>query len=104
MSGEYKNYRFISGSPDYRHLNDRERYKDLYDEVGTVDANRVIRWREEWMKYFHPRPGAKILELGAHNGPNLLHYARLGHTISGVELSDTLIETFAAALKQESRE
>ena len=99
-----KDYKYISNSPDYRHLDDKDRYKALYDEVGTVEANRVIRWREEWMKYFKPRPGAAILELGSHNGPNLLHYARLGHTISGVELSDTLSETFAMALLPEPKE
>ena len=104
MSEEYKKYQYISNSPDYRHLDDKDRYKALYDEVGIVDANRVIRWREEWMKYFRPRPGATVLELGAHNGPNLLHYARQGHTISGVELSTSLIDTFETALRQEPKE
>src|SRR6266850_1535353 len=104
MSEEYKKYQYISNSPDYRHLDDKDRYKALYDEVGIVDANRVIRWREEWMKYFRPRPGATVLELGAHNGPNLLHYARQGHTISGVELSTSLIDSFETALRQEPKE
>ena len=63
MSAEYDNYEYISNSQDYRHLQDRDRYKALYDEVGTVEANRVIQWREEWMKHFKPRPGATILEL-----------------------------------------
>ena len=84
MSAEYDNYEYISNSQDYRHLQDRDRYKALYDEVGTVEANRVIQWREEWMKHFKPGPGATILELGAHNGPNLLHYARRGHAMCGV--------------------
>src|SRR5262249_11766423 len=104
MKEEHKTHRYISDSPDFRHLEDRERYKALYNEVGTVEANRVIRWREEWMKYFRPRAGATILELGAHNGPNLLRYARLGHEISGVELSDTLIETFETALQGETND
>jgi len=95
-------HKYISESPDYRHLDDRERYKALYNEVGTVEANQMIRWREEWMKYFAPRPGASILELGSHNGPNLLHYARHGHAVFGVELSDTLADTFESALRQES--
>lgn len=87
-------FHFISDEPDYRHLQDRDRYKAMYEEVGTVEANRVIRWREEWMRHFHPKPGASILELGAHNGPNLMHYGRLGHEVTGVELSETLIATF----------
>jgi SAM-dependent methyltransferase/tetratricopeptide (TPR) repeat protein len=98
------NFKYISDAPDYRHLDDKERYKALYEEVGTVAANRVIRWREEWMKYFRPRAGSAILELGAHNGPNLLHYARLGHTVCGVELSAALIETFESALREEPSE
>jgi tetratricopeptide (TPR) repeat protein/2-polyprenyl-3-methyl-5-hydroxy-6-metoxy-1,4-benzoquinol methylase len=95
-------YRFISDGADYRHLNDRERYKNLYEEVGTVPANRKIEWREEWMKYFNPEPESSILELGAHNGPNLLHYARLGHRMHGVELSETLIRTFREECAGES--
>ena len=104
MGIEDKTFRYISDSPDYRHLQDRDRYKALYDEVGTVEANRQIRWREEWMKYFKPRPGATILELGSHNGPNLLHYSRLGHSTYGVEVSDTLTDTFDAALRHEPAE
>jgi 2-polyprenyl-3-methyl-5-hydroxy-6-metoxy-1,4-benzoquinol methylase len=97
-----KPYKYISDSADYRHLHDRSRYQALYNEVGTVDANRVIRWREEWMKYFRPRSGGSILELGSHNGPNLLHYARLGHEVFGVELSETLAGTFENASRLES--
>lgn len=87
-------FSYITDAPDYRHLVDRERYKALYEEVGLVEANRTVRWREEWMKYFQPAPGSAILELGAHNGPNLIHYARRGHLVDGVEISSTLIETF----------
>lgn len=39
-----------------------------------------------------------------HNGPNLIHYARQGHTIDGVEISDTLIQTFNKYKKEESKE
>jgi 2-polyprenyl-3-methyl-5-hydroxy-6-metoxy-1,4-benzoquinol methylase len=84
----------ITNEPDYRHLTDRARYKAVYEEVGTVKANKEIKWREEWMKNFNPKPGSVILELGAHNGPNLLHYGRLGHDVTGVDVSETLIATF----------
>jgi 2-polyprenyl-3-methyl-5-hydroxy-6-metoxy-1,4-benzoquinol methylase len=90
MSG----YRFITNEPDYRHLSDRERYKSLYEEVGTVPANLKVKWREEWMRHFHPTPGSNILELGAHNGPNLLHYGRLGHRVTGIDISESLRATF----------
>lgn len=90
-----RRFRYITDAPDFRHLADRQRYRALYEEVGTTDPNQAVRWREEWMRHFAPRPGAAILELGAHNGPNLLHYARLGHQVVGVELSRTLIATFA---------
>lgn len=87
-------YQYISDEPDYRHLTDRERYKALYEEVGTVEANLQVKWRPEWMHNFQPVAGATILELGAHNGPNLIHYGRLGHRVVGVELSETLHATF----------
>lgn len=97
-------YQYIKDDPDYRHLSDRELYKKLYEEVGTVEANQNVVWREEWMKYFHPDPDAKILELGSHNGPNLIHYARLGNEIHGVELSETLIATCQRYLQRETQE
>lgn len=97
-------FKYIKNEPDYSHLNDREKYKAMYNEVGTVEANKTIKWREEWMKNFHPKPNSTILELGAHNGPNLLHYGRLGHKVTGVDISDTLIETFEKHKKLESIE
>jgi 2-polyprenyl-3-methyl-5-hydroxy-6-metoxy-1,4-benzoquinol methylase len=84
----------IKDEPDYSHLGDREKYQRMYDEVGRVEANRQIRWREEWMHNFAPKPESSILELGAHNGPNLMYYGRLGHVVHGIDISDTLIETF----------
>ncbi len=104
MGEQNSPFQYISDEADYRHLQDRIRYKALYEEVGTVEANRVIKWREEWMRHFHPTPGASILELGAHNGPNLLHYGRLGHEVIGVELSETLIATFENQKAREPRE
>ena len=44
--------KYISDSADYRHLHDRSRYQALYNEVGTVDANQVIRWRKA-VSYTH---------------------------------------------------
>lgn len=97
-------FKFISDNHDYRHLNDKERYKKLYEEVGTVEANKIIKWREEWMKYFKPNPNSSILELGSHNGPNLIKYAKDGHYIDGVELSETLINTFNSFLSKETKD
>ncbi len=85
---------FIKDAPDYSHLSDRERFAAMYNEVGTIDANRHVVWRSEWMSPFLPDPESRILELGAHNGPNLIHYARLGHQVDGVEISETLKATF----------
>jgi len=96
--------KYIKDEPDYSHLSCRKAYKAMYDEVGTIKANTMIVWREEWMKHFHPTPQATILELGAHNGPNLLHYARLGHCVDGVEISDTLIKTYQKYRRREPRD
>lgn len=86
---------YVRDEPDYLHLHDRARFKAMYDEVGTLDANQNVVWRSEWMAPFNPEPESRILELGAHNGPNLIHYARAGHTVDGVEVSDTLVATFS---------
>ena len=97
-------YDYITDEPDYRHLEDRERYRALYEEVGSVPANQIVRWREEWMKYFRPTPGSSILELGAHNGPNLLHYGERGHVVDGVEISRSLIATFQRYIERQPAE
>ncbi|MBK6741803.1 MAG: class I SAM-dependent methyltransferase [Hydrogenophilales bacterium] len=104
MATDDQEFSYISNDADYRHLEDPERYKLLYEEVGSVTANREIRWRSEWMYHFQPRAGATILELGAHNGPNLLHYGRLGHEVIGVELSTTLIATFETQKQLETED
>ena len=95
------NYKYIKDEPDYFHLKDKNVYKLLYNEVGTVPANQEIKWREEWMKHFSPRENSKILELGSHNGPNLIHYAKKGHELVGVELSQTLIKVFEQNIVRE---
>lgn len=89
-----KVYKYITNDRDYTHLQDRKKYKALYEEVGEVEANKVVVWREEWMKHFKPTPNSRILELGAHNGPNLIYYARKGHEVLGVEISENLISIF----------
>jgi len=86
--------RHVRDEPDYEHLGDRELFKSMYDEVGLIDANKNVVWREEWMSPFSPERTGRILELGAHNGPNLIHYAREGHSVDGVEISDSLADTF----------
>lgn len=100
----HKYYNFIKDEKDYAHMFDKDIYRKLYEEVGTVEENKEIRWREEWMHHFKPKEGSNILELGAHNGPNLIHYARLGHNITGVELSESLISTFNKYIKLEDNE
>ena len=47
-----------------------------------------------WMKFFEPRPGSTILELGCHKGANLLKWARDGHVSHGVDPSQSCIDTF----------
>ena len=100
----HNKYNFIKDEPDYSHLTDKETYKLLYEEVGTVPANQEVKWREEWMKHFIPAPNSTILELGSHNGPNLIYYAQRGHNIVGVELSETLINVFNEVASQENKE
>ena len=94
----------VFSNNDYSHLENRDRYEKLYEEVGKVEANKQIVWRECWMYYFKPHRQSYILELGAHNGPNLIHYARQGHHIDGVEISSTLIDTFYKNIIKEPAE
>lgn len=59
------NLKHIKNEPDYSHLQDRKKYRAMYNEVGNIEANKIIKWREEWMLYFKPVPNSLILELGS---------------------------------------
>ena len=47
-----------------------------------------------WMKFFEPRPGSAILELGCHKGANLLKWASEGHSCHGVDPAASCIAIF----------
>ena len=91
----------VLGTDYHSHLTDRGAYRRAYERVYQK-PRRVAAMA--WMKPFAPKAQSQILELGPGNGGNLLHYARLGHTMHGVEVSDTAIGIIQDHLAMEPEE
>jgi len=86
------------------HLQDREQFKRFYDSLHQSPSYDWRRWQFEWLKEFDPKPGSSILDLGCSSGRNVLHYARLGHAVFGLDVSEVAFETFQALWKNEPEE
>lgn len=89
-------------NPDMIHIKDKERFKLFYEELGNdpkQKAQQVVKKRIEFIV-----PVGNIIELGCHVGFNLIHYAKMGHTITGVDISSTLLREATDRLKKESEE
>lgn len=85
------------------HLEDRDLYKRVYEDLHRFQT-RQNDCAHFWMMHFHPVPGSSIIELGAANGPNMIYYARMGHTVDGVELSSNAVKSFLKQREKETEE
>tara|TARA_Y100001973_G_C5179006_1_gene323732 strand:- start:183 stop:827 length:645 start_codon:yes stop_codon:yes gene_type:complete len=77
-------------SPEMKHIKDKERFKNFYDELGKETIQQQQQVVPKRIKFIEP--SGKIIELGCHCGFNSIHYAKLGFSVIGVDISDTLIE------------
>jgi len=76
-------------NPNLVHLNSREHFKAFYEELGKMPEQEKQCYLRERMDFV--KPEGRLLELGCHNGFNLVHYALQGFNITGVDVSETLI-------------
>jgi 2-polyprenyl-3-methyl-5-hydroxy-6-metoxy-1,4-benzoquinol methylase len=77
--------------PEFGHTESRERFQAFYNELGLGPA-RLVEYpvRMNWVQI---REGANVLELGCHNGYNLVRWATtLNATCVGVDISEPLLE------------
>jgi len=70
------------------------------ESIGAAPANQHFFPVRPYNLQLFPPAGAHILDVGAHTGANLLHYARLGFACVGVEASPSCCHIFARALAQ----
>jgi len=66
-----------------------------WDRLGRESLQSATK-PMPWMKFFQPRPGSTILELGCHKGANLLKWAAAGHVCHGVDPSTACIKEYHA--------
>jgi 2-polyprenyl-3-methyl-5-hydroxy-6-metoxy-1,4-benzoquinol methylase len=77
-------------NPDMPHIKDPERFVAFYEELGRGEIQRNQQVVPKRLKFIEPF--GTILELGCHVGFNLVHFAKLGHFVTGVDISSTLLE------------
>jgi len=78
----------------HAHMDDREVFKKLYDDLHKSPVYDTSRWQYEWMRQFDPSPGSSILDLGCSSGRNVFYYAERGHLCHGVEVSEEALAQF----------
>jgi 2-polyprenyl-3-methyl-5-hydroxy-6-metoxy-1,4-benzoquinol methylase len=86
-------------NPAIPHIRSRERFRDFYDELGRDPVQKGQSFQGERMTFIEPQ--GRIIELGCHIGFNLVHYARLGFEITGVDVSEVLLQEAEALAAQE---
>lgn len=88
--------------PKFSHTKTKNRFADFYNELGKMPQQKkqkYVGWRMDWIE-----PDGEILELGCHVGFNLIYYARKGFNITGVDLSQSLIDEARKRISKQPRE
>ena len=65
-------------SPEMKHIKDKERFKNFYNELGKDPIQLKQQVVPRRIHFINPR--GKIIELGCHCGFNSIKYAKEGHT------------------------
>jgi len=89
-------------SDEIVHTKTKNRFADFYNELGKMPQQKKQEYRagrSNWIK-----PKGEIIELGCHVGFNLIHYARLGFNITGVDLSKSLLDEAKSRIKKQIKE
>jgi len=75
-------------NPELLHIKSKERFIAFYEELGKlpVQKKQEMKPRSDFIE-----PVGDILELGCHVGFHLMHFAKLGHNATGVDISSTLL-------------
>lgn len=77
-------------SQELNHIKSLDRFAGFYNELGKHEQIKkmgYVGWRMDWIKPIGP-----IIELGCHAGYNLIHYAKQGFNITGVDVSKSLLD------------
>ena len=72
---------------DEEHLSSLEAHREWITDVSNLEVNqRTTSQRFYIAQHFRPKPGDRILDIGAYVGNNLLRYGGEGHPIDGIEI------------------
>lgn len=81
---------------DLEHLESLEAYEKWFQEVSSLPRNHIVTWQRYYIdQHFRPRPGTRILDVGAYIGNNLLRYGKEGHEIDGIEVGSGYCKTWS---------
>ena len=89
------------------HLTSLTAYAELFNRVAAIPLNQSITFQRYYIAaHFRPRPGDRILDVGAYVGNNLLRYAEDGHFIDGIEVGRAYCDVWdrrRAEMSEEAR-
>ena len=89
MKDARKNYLSDLRNPKMLHIKDHERFVSFYEELGKDEGQKNQQIVPSSIRKIEPV--GTILELGCHVGFNLIYFAERGFTVTGVDISSTLL-------------
>lgn len=90
MNYTFADFKKDQMDPTMPHIKDYDRYIAFYEQLGKDEEQ--MRQGPNARRVNFVEPVGTILEVGCHVGYNVIHFAKLGFYVTGVDISSSLIE------------
>lgn len=90
MKYTIEDYRKDLRNPEMEHIKSRERFEAFYTMLGSEPVQKKQNVVMNRFSFIEPK--GNIIELGCHVGFNLIHLANQGFNVTGVDVSQTLLD------------
>lgn len=87
---------------EIKHTESKEHFEAFYEMLGNQEVQKGQRFEDNRMSYLKPK--GEIIELGCHIGFNVIYYARQGFNVTGVDISESLLEEAFKKASEEPKE
>ena len=94
MNYSKEDYKRDLQDPNAPHVQNREHFKNFYDQLGADDPAQNVQYPAHRMSFVNPTQGGLILELGCHAGYDIVKWLSDDQNALavGVDISTPLIE------------
>lgn len=86
-----EDYHYDLISPEMLHIQDKKRFVAFYERLGKDDIQKKQQVVETNLDVLEKVKGS-VIELGCHVGFQSIFLAARGHTVTGVDISSTLLD------------